>query len=81
MRIINLSLKPMKKILYSLAVLVVLTVTLNFTIVAKRVNNVSSLALQNIEALSFAETIEDHCYGIGSIDCPDSKEKVRFVFL
>ena len=73
MRIINLSLKPMKKILYSLAVLVVIIQAFNFTIVRKRVNNVSSLALQNIEALSFAETIEDHCYGIGSIDCPDRR--------
>ena len=58
----------------------ILVSTFNFTIVSKRVNNVSSIALQNIEALSYAETVNEHCYGIGSLDCPDSKSKVKFVF-
>jgi hypothetical protein len=70
----------MKKILYSLAILVVLIQTFNFTIVHKRVNNVSNLALQNIEALSYAETINGFCLGVGSLDCPISENKVRLVY-
>jgi len=70
----------MRKILYSVAVIVLIAVTFNFTIVAKRVNNVSCLALQNIEALSFAETNYQSCVGVGSLDCPISENKVRLVF-
>jgi len=70
----------MKKILYSLAVLILIVITFNFSIVTKRVNNVSSITLQNIEALSYAETTGQHCYYEGSIDCPVSKDKVKFVY-
>jgi len=70
----------MKKILYSLAVLVLIVITFNFSIVTKRVNNVSSIALQNIEALSYAESTNQSCLGVGSIDCPVSKNKVKFVY-
>jgi len=69
----------MRKILYSLTVIVLLAVTFNFTIVAKRVNNVSCLALQNIEALSYAETTNTICLGDGSLDCPVTGKKVEFV--
>lgn len=80
LRIVNLRLDYMKKILYFLSVLMLLIITFNFTIVCKRVNNVSRLALKNIEALSYAETTYERCYGIGSLDCPNSKDKVRIVF-
>lgn len=70
----------MKKALYFLSVLVLLVVTFNFTIVNKRINNVSCLALQNIEALSYAETIGQHCFLDGSLDCPFSNEKVKYVY-
>ena len=70
----------MKKILYSLAVLVLIVITFNFSIVTKRVNNVSSIALQNIEALSYAESTNQSCLGAGSIDCPASKNKVKIVY-
>ena len=70
----------MKKILYSLSVLVILVGTFNFTIINKRINNVSCIVLKNIEALSYAETVNEQCYGIGSLDCPNSKGKVKFVY-
>jgi hypothetical protein len=70
----------MKKILYSLAVLVLIVFTFNFSIVTKRVNNVSSVALQNIEALSYAETTGQQCFFDGSVDCPVSKVKVKIVY-
>lgn len=70
----------MKKIRYSVFVLVLLISLFNFTIVSKRVNNTSSIALQNVEALSYAESINKSCLGVGSIDCPNSNEKVKFVY-
>jgi len=70
----------MKKILYSLAVVALFVITFNFSIVTKRVNNASSIELQNIEALSYAETVGQHCYYDGSVDCPISKDKVKFVY-
>lgn len=79
LHIVNLSLNYMKKILYSLTVLVILVTTFNFTIINKRINNVSCIVLKNIEALSYAETVNDYCFGIGSLDCPNSKEKVKAV--
>jgi len=76
----NLKLNYMKKILYSLSVLVILVTTFNFTIINKHFDNVSCIALQNIEALSYAESTNQSCLGIGSLDCPNSKEKVKFVY-
>lgn len=70
----------MKKILYFLSVLVLLVTTFNFTIVSKGINNVSHLVLQNIEALSYAETTNGICFGIGSLDCPNSETKVKIVY-
>jgi hypothetical protein len=70
----------MKKILYSLSVLVILVTAFNFTIVNKRINNVSRIVLQNIEALSYAETTNGICFGIGSLDCPNSEKKVKIVY-
>lgn len=60
--------------------MVLFVTTFNFTIVNKRVNNVSCLALQNIEALSYAESVGQHCFYDGSIDCPISNDKVKFVY-
>jgi len=79
LRSVNLSLKDMKKILYSLSVLILIVISFNLTITVKHFNNNSSITLQNIEALSYAETVNNLCYGIGSLDCPNSHEKVKFV--
>ena len=79
LQFVNLILNYMKKILCSLSVLVILVTTFNFTIINKRINNVSCIVLKNIEALSYAETTNENCYGVGSVDCPNSKEKVKFV--
>jgi len=76
----ELNYKQMKKILYPLAVLVLFVSTFNFSIITKRVNNASSIALQNIEALSYAESTNQSCVGVGSIDCPVSNNKVKLVF-
>ena len=36
------------------------------------------LLLQNIECLSFPEVTYPNCFGIGSVDCPNSKLKVYY---
>jgi len=40
---------------------------------------VTSLLLDNVEALASGESGGAICYGVGSIDCPYSREKVYFV--
>jgi hypothetical protein len=70
----------MKKIIYSIAILTVFCTTCNFTLVQKQASNLSSLELQNIEALSYAESDGQRCFLDGSLDCPFSKEKVKYVF-
>lgn len=41
--------------------------------------SVTSLLLDNVEALAQGESGGTICYGIGSIDCPYSRDKVYFV--
>jgi NVEALA protein len=80
LRFVNLRLGYMKKFIYFLSVLMLLVITFNFTLVSKRVNNITRLALQNIEALSYAESTCKSCQGLGSVDCPNSDKKVKVVF-
>lgn len=44
-------------------------------------NKVSSLLLYNIEALAADESmLPTQCLGSGSVDCPASHDKVKYVF-
>ncbi|MCI1682547.1 MAG: NVEALA domain-containing protein [Bacteroides sp.] len=40
---------------------------------------VTSLLLENIEALAQGESGGVGCYGVGAVDCPYSKDKVYFI--
>lgn len=43
-------------------------------------NNLTPVMLENIEALATGETnISVRCFGYGSIDCPITSAKVRYV--
>jgi len=77
---VNLKFEVMKKIIYLLSVLILVAITFNLTITVKHFNNNSSMTLQNIEALSYAETINKNCVGVGSLDCPNSNFKVKLVY-
>lgn len=68
----------MKKLIYFLLGSIVLVITFNMNIVINR-NNISGISLQNIEALSYAESTEQLCFGIGSIDCPTGHTKVLWL--
>lgn len=41
--------------------------------------NVTPNNLINVEALAQTESIKYTCYGIGSLDCPSSEDKVKFI--
>lgn len=79
MQSLILKFEVMKKIIYLLSVLILVAISFNLTIVVNHLNSVSYLTLQNIEALSYAETVNELCCGIGSLDCPNSQIKVKFV--
>lgn len=38
-----------------------------------------NVSIQNVEALTNSETISEACYGVGSLDCPYSKNKVLYI--
>jgi hypothetical protein len=41
--------------------------------------NVATLSYANIEALADTESNKNLCVGIGSLDCPESEYKVKFI--
>lgn len=43
-------------------------------------NSFPAITLQNIEALSDAESPNLNCVGLGSVDCPDEETKVKYLF-
>lgn len=63
-----------------MVLLAVLISTFNFNIAKKGKNSESHLVIQNIEVLSYAETVKQECIYVGSVDCPVSATKVKFVF-
>lgn len=41
----------------------------------------NALMLENVEALAAGENdVKILCFGIGSVDCPDKKKKVAYVY-
>lgn len=45
-----------------------------------RENDQSDLTLAAIEALADTENVDVNCFSIGSVDCPESKEKVSYYY-
>ena len=67
----------MKKLLF-LFILVVAVMSVKYSLKEPRVN---TLLLDNVEALAAYEQDMPHtCLGSGSVDCPISKVKVKYVF-
>jgi len=71
--------KRLKRLTYPALIVLVFIVALHVKINTNK-NQFSSIDLLNIETLSFAETTDELCYGTGSVDCPSSKDKVKYVF-
>lgn len=66
----------MKKLLF-FSVLVVAAVSVKYSLNEPRVN---TLLLDNVEALAAYEQDMPHtCFGSGSVDCPISEVKVKYV--
>ena len=67
----------MKKLLFFF-ILVVAVISVKYSLKEPRVN---TLLLDNVEALAAYEKDMPHtCLGSGSVDCPISKVKVKYVF-
>lgn len=69
----------MKKLIYAGLVTVTFIVVFNTSLTIKD-SRFSSIELNNIETLSYAESTNDICCGIGSVDCPKNKTKVIIVY-
>lgn len=67
-----------QKLLFSLLFLLALGIGVQLK--TEYVDYQYKFGLFNIEALSFAESSGGECYGKGSIDCPNSKDKVIYIY-
>jgi hypothetical protein len=67
----------MKKIKYLVLIIIAVLISLNMHI--KKGNNSSSIWMGNVEALSQSENIRIDCSFIGSLDCPISSSKVKYI--
>lgn len=65
----------MSKITVILYVLFLCAIVFNASQVLSQ--DISQLTMQNIEALSNTESNTFHCFGLGSVDCPNSRIKVK----
>lgn len=70
--------KRLKILTYPALFVLLFIVALNIKINIQQ-NQFSSINFQNIETLSYAEASSSRCYGTGSVDCSNSKEKVSYV--
>ena len=67
----------MKKLLF-FSILIMAVLSVNYSLKEPRVN---TLLLDNIEALADDEhDTPTNCVGSGSVDCPVTKVKVKYVF-
>ncbi len=69
----------MKKVLYLLLALIVLIIIMNVQVNLSS-NDFLSISLQNIEALSFTESSDYNCLGLGSLDCPKQLIKAKYIY-
>ena len=67
----------MKKLVPTIC-LVLLTGTMLF-VNANALDNVTTPNLLNVEALANPECDNSQCYEVGSLDCPVSKDKVKYI--
>lgn len=66
-----------KKIVVSIFLLLTcITLTMNLE---KSQAKEANVTMQNIEVLTNSETTSNACYGVGSLDCPYSKNKVLYI--
>jgi|GEM_PF-3088331 len=71
--------KQLKRIIFSTSLTLVFITALHAKIDTNN-NQFPSISLQNIEMLSSSEVSNNcRCQGVGSLDCPISKEKVSYV--
>lgn len=69
------------KICFRLLWVVLIVVMVGYSNWFKKECRISSLILQNIEALAEDESYSNiHCFSIGSVDCPINHSKVEYVF-
>lgn len=69
------------KIYLRLFLLVLIAVMVGYSNWFKKECRISSLILQNIEALAEDESYSNiYCFSIGSVDCPIDHSKVEYVF-
>ena len=67
-----------KKILFiSLSLVLISIITFHFHSSGK--GDLPNLMLENVEALAAGESGGGYCWGSGSVDCPLTHVKVRFV--
>jgi len=67
----------MKKIKYLVLIIIAVLISLNMHI--KKGNNSSSIWMGNVEALSQSENVGIYCIHWGSLDCPVSSSKVKYI--
>lgn len=70
--------KRMKESLVFIGVLAIFTI--GYLYRKNTSMEMSSLILENVEALSYPEFGIYDCFGIGSVDCPISRDKVEMVY-
>lgn len=69
------------KICFRLLWVVLIVVMVGYSNWFKKECRISSLILQNIEALAEDESYSNiHCFSIGAVDCPINHSKVEYVF-
>lgn len=57
-------------------VVVIAAITIGYIQKSQSSSEVSSLLLENVEALAHDETGGRYCFGIGTVDCPLNNTKV-----
>lgn len=71
--------KRLKNLIYPSLLMLVFMVALHVKININK-KQISSINLLNIETLSYAESSSAFCYGTGSLDCPSTNNKVKYVY-
>ena len=71
--------KRLKNLFYPTLVVLVFMVALNVKININK-KQFTSINLLNIETLTYAESLDESCYGSGSVDCASNKNKVKYVY-
>ncbi len=68
------------KMKFAFIVVIAVLVIAAWSMVNNRPASINSLLLDNIEALADGESVNGHCVGVGSVDCPYNGNKVLMVY-